>query len=156
MISTAPKQTAFGRIAQTRALGGEQLTFTCFKIGNGELSSNINPDELTDLINPLIEIPIDEIDTSRKGYVKVIGKFNSTDIQSDFRWTELGLFCKINNEASGPYAYGNDGKNAGMLKANVSDVVADTRIALVIEIGDAENITAILSESVLYARKEAV
>lgn len=153
MISTAPKQTTFGKIAETRALGGDTLTFTRFKIGNGELSPNTNPAELTDLINPLFEFPIEEIDKSNKGYVKVIGKFNSADIKSDFRWTELGLFCKINDEAEGVCAYGNDGKNAGMLKANVSDVVADTRIALVIEIGDAENVTAILSESVLYAPK---
>ena len=108
---------------------------------------------MLDLINPLVEFAINEIDTSQKGFVKLTGTFDSTYITSDFRWRELGIFCKGEDGVEVLYAYSNDGANAGMLKANAADVVAEQTVALVIAVGDATSVTAILSESVLYAPK---
>lgn len=152
MISVAPTITDAGKNLLLRAIGGEAITFTRFKIGNGELSETEIADML-DLINPLVEFAINEIDTSQKGFVKLTGTFDSTYITSDFRWRELGIFCKGEDGTEVLYAYSNDGANAGMLKANAADVVAEQTVALVIAVGDATNVTAILSESVLYAPK---
>ena len=152
MISVAPTITEAGRNLQIRAIAGETITFTRFKIGNGELADTDIP-ALVDLINPLVEFSINEMDKSEKGYLKLTGKFDSTFITSDFRWRELGVFCKGEDEVEVLYAYSNDGENAGMLKANSTDVVAEQTVALVIAVGDATSVTAILSESVLYAAK---
>lgn len=152
MISVAPTITEAGRNLQIRAIAGETITFTRFKIGNGELA-DIDISALVDLINPLVEFSINEIDKSASGYVKLTGKFDSTYITSDFRWRELGIFCKGEDDIEVLYAYSNDGENAGMLKANSTDVVAEQTVALVIAVGDATSVTAILSESVLYAAK---
>ena len=152
MISVAPTITEAGRNLQIRAIAGETITFTRFKIGNGELA-DIDISALVDLINPLVEFSINEIDTSSSGYVKLTGKFDSTYITSDFRWRELGIFCKGEDDIEVLYAYSNDGENAGMLKANSTEVVAEQTVALVIAVGDATSVTAILSESVLYAAK---
>ena len=152
MISVAPTITDAGKNLLLRAIGGEAITFTRFKIGNGELSETEIADML-DLINPLVEFAINEIDTFQKGFVKLTGTFDSTYITSDFRWRELGIFCKGEDGTEVLYAYSNDGANAGMLKANAADVVAEQTVALVIAVGDATNVTAILSESVLYAPK---
>ena len=152
MISVAPTITEAGRNLQIRAIAGETITFTRFKIGNGELADT-DISALVDLINPLVEFSINEIDKSASGYVKLTGKFDSTYITSDFRWRELGIFCKGEDDIEVLYAYSNDGENAGMLKANSTDVVAEQTVALVIAVGDATSVTAILSESVLYAAK---
>lgn len=152
MISVAPNITEAGRNLQIRAIAGETITFTRFKIGNGELADT-DISALVDLINPLVEFSINEIDKSASGYVKLTGKFDSTYITSDFRWRELGIFCKGEDDIEVLYAYSNDGENAGMLKANSTDVVAEQTVALVIAVGDATSVTAILSESVLYAAK---
>lgn len=152
MISVAPTITDAGKNLLLRAIGGETIAFTRFKIGNGELSETEIAGML-DLINPLVEFPINEIDTSQTGFVKLTGTFDSTYITSDFRWRELGIFCKGEDGVEVLYAYSNDGANAGMLKANAADVVAEQTVALVIAVGDATSVTAILSESVLYAPK---
>lgn len=152
MISVAPTITDAGKNLLLRAVSGETITFTRFKIGNGE-QSDIAAADLKDLINPIIEFPIRDIDTSETGYVRLSGKFDSSHITSDFRWRELGIFCQDEDEKEVLYAYANDGDNAGMLKANATDVVTEQTVALVIAIGEAENVTAILSESVLYAPK---
>ena len=152
MISVAPTITDAGKNLLLRAIAGETITFTRFKIGNGELSETEIAGML-DLINPLVEFAINEIDTSQKGFVKLTGTFDSTYITNDFRWRELGIFCKGEDGVEVLYAYSNDGVNAGMLKANAADVVAEQTVALVIAVGDAESVTAILSESVLYAPK---
>lgn len=154
MISVAPTITEAGRNLQIRAIAGETITFTRFKIGNGELADT-DISALVDLINPLVEFSINEMDKSETGYLKLTGKFDSTFITSDFRWRELGIFCKGEDDIEVLYAYSNDGENAGMLKANSTDVVAEQTVALVIAVGDATSVTAILSESVLYAAKTA-
>lgn len=153
MISVSPKPTDAGVNLQVRALGGEKLTFTQFKIGNGELKNDAEASTLTDLLNPLISFPITNIDKSEEGFVKLTGTFDNTYITSDFYWRELGLFCKGEDGVEVLYAYANDGLNAGMLKANSTDVVTEQAITLVIAVGEAENITAILSQSVLYLPK---
>ena len=153
MISVAPTITDAGKNLLLRAIAGETITFTRFKIGNGELA-DADASALVDLLNPLVEFPINEIDKSSSKYVKLTGTFDSTFITSDFRWKELGIFCKGEDGKEVLYAYSNDGENAGMLKANSTEVVAEQSISLVIAIGNAENVTAILSESVLYVSKE--
>ncbi len=98
--------------------------------------------------------PINSIDTSNRGYVELKGSFDSTYISDDFAWRELGIFCKGEDGLELLYAYSNDGESAGTLKANATDVLAEQTIALVIAVGDAEHVTALLSGSVIYATKK--
>ena len=83
MISVAPTITEAGRNLQIRAIAGETITFTRFKIGNGELADTDIP-ALVDLINPLVEFSISEMDKSEKGYIKLTGKFDSTFIYKQY------------------------------------------------------------------------
>lgn len=152
MLSIAPIITELGQRLLVRALGGEQITFTRFEIGNGE-ETEINFAELTALVNPIMEFGVKNIDKSQKGYARIEGMFDSTYITSDFRWRELGLYCKGEDGVEVLFAYANDGSNAGMLKANATDIVTEHTVAIIVAVGDAKNVTAILSESALYAPK---
>lgn len=215
MISSAPIITNAGKSLFLRSLGGETITFTGFKVGNGELPAGADGSDMLDIINPVLTFPIRKIERLENN-MRVEGDFDNSDIQSDFQWTELGLFCvgEANCKFSGDgeatefvitdkpaklhrvlvgdtiqtilsydsstgeftlesapaagtdnitayytdddevlYAYANDGENAGTLKANMTAIVAELKVAFVIALGDSENITAILSQSLLYASK---
>lgn len=153
MISIAPRLTDAGRSLLIRGLDGETITFTRFKIGNGELDG-VNPDTLSDLINPLIAFGIDATDTSNPGFIKLTGTFDNSGVTGDFRWRELGIFAQGEDEVEWLYAYSNDGDDAGIMKRAQSDVVVEQTVNLVVAIGRAENVTAIMTGSSLYASKE--
>lgn len=155
MIGKAPVLTNSGQNLFIRAIGGEQVTFTRFKIGNGTLPSGSDGHNLDNLINPIVAFGISEVDDTNEGYLTVNGHFDSTDVPSDFKLRELGLFCKGEDNIEHLYCYCNDGNNAGTIKANESDVSSEHDITLVIAIGEAEHVTAIISEGTLYASKEA-
>lgn len=93
MISVAPKLTDAGMSLIVRSIGGEQITFTKFRIGNGNLNGR-NADALTDIINQVVEFGIESVSAHDEGYINLTGNFDSSAIKSDFLWTELGLFAK--------------------------------------------------------------
>lgn len=92
MISTTPKLTTAGTSLLIRALAGEAITFTGFKIGNGDPPAN--PDALTDLVNPLLSFGVSGLDRSQPGQVILRGMFDNSDVQSEFRVKEFGIFAQ--------------------------------------------------------------
>ena len=92
MISTTPKLTTAGTSLLVRALAGEAITFTGFKIGNGNAPSN--PEALTNLVNPLLSFGIAGIDRSQAGQVILRGTYDNSDVTSDFRVKEFGIFAQ--------------------------------------------------------------
>ena len=152
MITMAPKLTDAGKSLLIRSISGEQITFTKFRIGNGELNG-ADAAGLKDIVNPLVEFGIESIDAYAEGYVDLTGSFDSSDVGSDFRWTELGIFARGEDGLELLYAYTNDVENAGMLKANTTDVVIEQSVSVIVAIGEAANVTALVTPSVLYASK---
>ena len=154
MISVAPKLTDAGMSLIVRSIGGEQITFTRFGIGNGELNGR-NPDSLPNIINQVLEFTIESASSPAGGYVTLTGNFDNSAIKSDFTWTELGVFAKGEDGEEKLYAYANDGDNAGMLRKGTSDVSVEQSVSVIVAIGEAKNVTALVTPSVLYANKEA-
>lgn len=150
-----PQLTKKGKNLLLRAISGEKIIFTRFKIGNGEISDADTPTEFSDIINPLVSFGITEIENNGNGFVSVEGHFDNTIIKSDFRWRELGLYAKgeAPNDNEILYAYINKGDNAGVLKANNSTAISEQSVKFIIAVGDAEKVTAVISDSVLYISK---
>ncbi len=153
MIGKAPSLTTAGQDLFIRAASGEAIVFTRFKIGNGTLPSGSSGKDLTDLINPVVSFSITSVDASNAGFLKINGHFDSTDVESDFKLRELGVFCKGEDDIEKLYCYANDGDNAGIMKANESDVSAEHDITVIVAIGEAEHVSAIISAGTLYASK---
>lgn len=154
MISTIPNLTNIGKSLLVRAIGGETITFTRFKIGDGRLRTNQTEESLTDLISPKVSFDINELDASQDGYVSLTGTFDSGDITSDFDWRELGLFCKGEDGIEQLYAYANSGDDAGLLPALRTDVLTEQTITLIVAVGDAEQVTALVSPKKQYAERK--
>ena len=151
---TAPTLTNAGKELLTRSVGGEKITFTRFVVGNGDQPGEIA--EMTAVVNPRLSFPISSCENTNPGYVKVNGRFTSNDIESDFRWKELGLLCKGEDGVEMLYAYLNDGENGTWLKAKGTDVTAENAVSIVIAIGGAKNVTAITVDSAVFATKTEV
>lgn len=155
MISVAPKMTDAGMNLLIRAIAGEQITFTRFKVGNGEMGATLQ-NTLTDLLNVVLDFPIDSADASYEGYIGLSGTFYNRDIVSDFYWRELGVFARGEDGTEILYAYAYDEENASLLKKNTDDVVVEQSVSVVVAIGTAEHVTAVISHSAVYASKEAL
>lgn len=93
MISTTPALTEAGTSLLVRALAGETVTFSHFKIGNGSLSGGSDGTDLVDLVNPLVTFPIESIDRSQPGKVILTGMYDNAKFTSDFRLREFGIFA---------------------------------------------------------------
>ena len=93
MIATAPALTDQGKSLLMRAIGGETITFTRFKIGSGSLTTGQNADDLTDLITPVLAFSITDMDDTQEGLLALTGEFDNSDISADFTWRELGIFA---------------------------------------------------------------
>ena len=92
MLQVAPILTESGESLQIRSLVGEQIIFTHMKIGSGTKPSGQSGKTYTDLISPKLTFNINSIEVA-DNYARVIGQFDTTDISSDFKWTEFGIYC---------------------------------------------------------------
>lgn len=153
MISATPSLTNRGKSLLMRAIAGEEITFTRFKIGDGTLAENQTGDELNDLIHSVLDFSIVDVDTSKAGYVGLSGEFDSADIVNDFPWRELGIFAMGEDGTEVLYAYANDGEDAGMLRALNTEILTEQTVTLIVAIGEAEHVTAVFSPRQQYTLK---
>ena len=151
MISTAPSLTERGKSLLMRAIGGEQITFTRFKIGSGALATGQNQDDLTDLIHPVLAVAITDMDDSQEGLLAISGEFDNENVTADFLWREMGIFAKGEDNIEILYAYANDGNNAGMLRQLNTEIINIEEITMLVAIGEAQNVTAVYSPHQQYA-----
>ncbi len=151
MIATAPSLTDQGKSLLMRAIGGEQITFTRFKVGSGSLASGQTIDSLTDLITPVLAFAITDMDDTQEGLLALTGEFDNSDVEADFTWRELGIFAKGEDNTEVLYAYSNDGADAGIVRQLNTDVITQQEVTMIIAIGEAENVTAVYSPHQQYA-----
>lgn len=151
MVQTTPQLTDAGRSLLLRAIAGESVEFTRFKLGNG--SAPDNEGALTDLVNPILAYPFDEA-TTGEGYIELTGSFDSTAVESEFKCRELGIFARGEDNTELLYAYANDAEQAGWIRPGGTDAVSEYKTSVVVAIGSAEHVTAIISTSQIYAAKD--
>lgn len=153
MIATTPSLTDRGKSLLMRAIAGEEIEFTRFKIGDGYLAAGETGDELNDLIHTVLVFPITGMDVSQQGYVGLSGEFDSGDVAEDFAWREMGIFARGEDGAEILYAYANDGEDAGVLRALNTEILTEQTVTLIVAVGEAEHITAVFSPRQQYTLK---
>ena len=84
MIATAPSLTDQGKSLLMRAIGGEQITFTRFKVGSGSLASGQTIDSLTDLITPVLAFSITDMDDTQEGLLALTGEVSQEGLEELF------------------------------------------------------------------------
>ena len=151
-----PRITYSGQEAMLKALNGDEIHFTKIKIGNGQKPTDYR--QLTDLQNPLKTLSIEQA-VVEDHYAKLTGEtVTNADFESDFYWTEIGIFVSDPDGGQDDllYAYAHyelsEDSSPLYIGASTSSVVQLTPVVHVY-IGDAENITAEISEASDYALK---
>ena len=140
--------TAAGLAMIARSLYGDEITFTKISIGNGVQPTS----EIAGMFNPLVEVGITKIEKS-EGMVILTGYLTSSDIQSSFYGTELGVYAKDADGTEELFAYRYNQSEVDYYPATSSGRAIELTFSVVIQIGAAENVTAILIEGDTYAKK---
>lgn len=132
-----------------RALAGDRIVFTRVQIGNGEGQSPATAEALS---NPLLELPIQTIQVNAAN-VTLQTKFNNNTVEAGFRHTETGIWVQNQDDATVEvlYAYGTQPEATADYISASGDSILETQMDFMVFVGEAENVSAIVSESLVYA-----
>lgn len=130
-------------LALSQADENKKIIFSRFKIGEGFLSDE-NPAELTDLINSIGELDIDECKILKADDGSISLRVSSVIKQADqgYYFRELGLFAydpDTNEEVL--YAYVNKGDKASYIPAVSEKITTEEKASMVVAISNASNIS---------------
>ena len=150
MNELAPRLTDNGKAYIIGAMNGDGITFTKMVIGNGVPVAGAAPS----MVNPQIEIGFTKIEV-HDDYCILTGTFDNAEVQEGFYVYELGVYAKNTNNEEVLYAYRYMATDVDFVPATDSGNVLETEISIVVSIGDADNVTAVLIEGSLYANKQA-
>lgn len=149
-----PQLTDAGRNLLLRALAGETIKFTRIQLGDGAAQQ---PAEADALLSPKLTALISDFSIG-DNYVTLTALFNNSGVDTGFRITEAGFFAEDPDDATNEilYALGNTEADNADYVPDRADRVLEMQYDAAIYIGDAENVTAAISGSLVYATKEAL
>lgn len=132
-----------------RALAGARIVFTRVQIGNGEAQTSATAEALS---NPLLELPIQAIEVSVAN-VTLQTKFNNNTVEAGFRHTETGIWVQSQDDDTQEvlYAYGTQPEATADYISASGDNILETQMDFLVFVGESQNISAIISESLVYA-----
>lgn len=147
-----PKLTASGKNLLLRALAGETITFTKIQLGNGPEQ---DPIEASALVNPILTVELSKITVGQE-YVTLTAQFTNGSVTSGFHITEAGFYAEDPDDNSKEilYALGNEDESTADYVPDKGNRILEMQFDALIFIGDAENVSAAISSSLVYASKE--
>lgn len=149
-----PKLTASGKNLLLRALTGENITFTKIQLGNGPAQ---DPVAASALVNPILTVELSKIEVGQE-YVTLTAPFTNGSIKSGFHITEAGFFAKDpdDNAKEILYAIGNEDESLADYVPDSGNRILEMQFDALIFIGDAENVSAAISSSLVYTSKNEI
>lgn len=147
-----PKLTASGKNLLLRALAGETITFTKIQLGNGPEQ---DPIEASALVNPILTVELSKITVGQE-YVTLTAQFTNGSVTSGFHITEAGFYAEDPDDNSKEilYALGNEDESTADYVPDNGNRILEMQFDALIFIGDAENVSAAISSTLVYASKE--
>lgn len=132
-----------------RALAGDRVIFTRVQIGNGEVQTAATAEALA---NPLLDLTITEITTGTTN-VTLQTKFSNSTVEDGFRHTETGIWVRDQDDDTREvlYAYGYQNEATADYISASGDSILETQLDFLVFVGEAANVSAAISESLVYA-----
>lgn len=142
------KLTTAGLGLLLRTLAGETtINFTAIQLGNGSDAGNT----ALSLSNPLLTLGISEYEVGDI-FLTLTAVYNNSEIETSFLATETGVLVddpdNPGNHILYAYEYTSEG-SADRIRAG-TDKIVETQLDVMVYIGDAENVTASISQSLVY------
>ena len=147
----ALRLTPSGTDLLLRAIAGEaDIDFTAIQFGNGADAG----ESASALSNPLLTAEIGSYEVGDI-FVTLTSTFSNSEVEAGFRATELGVLAKDPDNSGGTllYAYQYTPEAESDYIPASADKVLETQMDVMVYIGDADNVTASISESLVYASK---
>ena len=143
--------TGVGYLAQAQL--GEQLRITRMQVGSG-VAANL-PDDLwplTDLITPVMDIPIIASTYVTPDTIRVTGSLSSMDVPAGggFELNEIGIMAECGTNIEALYSVDNTGGGGDFIPDVGSPVPIVQTLDLYIKISRATNITIAVSPAGIY------
>ena len=144
-----PNLTSKGHVLLLRALDGEALKFTRIQLGNG-VAQNVK--SATALSNPLISMLLTKMTTGSQ-YITLTSSFSNSEITAGFRITEVGIWAEDPDDEGSEilYALGNEPEGTADYIPSKDSRILELEYSIMIFVGEAQNVTAEISESLAYA-----
>ena len=144
-----PSLTSEGHVLLLRALDGEALKFTRIQLGNGVAQ---NAKNATSLSNPLISMLLTKMTTGSQ-YITLTSSFSNSKITAGFRITEVGIWAEDPDDEGSEilYALGNEPEGTADYIPSKDSRILELEYSIMIFVGEAQNVTAEISESLAYA-----
>lgn len=133
-----------------RSLYDDNITFTRIVIGDGTPKDISN---VTALANQKLSIGIKNAD-AKSDYLLLTGETTSAEIQAGFYGKELGVYAKGTDGKEQLYAYRYCETDVDYYPSAESGRTLELTMSVVVQLGNAKNVTAILIEGESYAKKE--
>ena len=152
MSLLTPRLTDEGLSMIVAALNGDSITFTKAVIGNAT-TEPAHPEQLTDVVSPMVTAAFTAI-TEGTNYVSLAAVFDNLEIEEGAYASELGLFAEDSNGNEKLYAYTYVGENADYIPAASSGRTVENHMTIVVAVGDAEEVDAVLIDAAAYATRE--
>ena len=134
------------------ALNGDSITFTRAVIGNTAIEP-AHPEQLSDVVSPMVTASFTAI-TEGENFVTLAAVFDNLEVVTGAYASELGLYAKDENDNEHLYAYTYVGENADYIPAHDSGRTVQIQMTIVVAIGDAETVDAVLIDAAAYATRE--
>jgi hypothetical protein len=137
--------TNVGWDALSEALAGKRLVFVRMAVGDGEISSDDDILEMTDLAHHVRDITITGYRAEGEGRITITGVLRSAEVDEGFYLREVGLFCRLDN--TGPeilYSLNNSGGQADYIPDKNEGTVVIQAIEVQVLIGRAANVEVLV------------
>lgn len=144
--------TKKGRMLQAKAESGVLLKFTKVSIGDGE-NTGQNIDDLTSLISPKKDLGISGIQVDNSGYCRIHTSITNEGLTEPFYVQEVGLFAEDPDEGEILFAI-TFAKEADFLPANGGNTGVNAEFEIIVVVGNAKEITAVISNTGYVSREE--
>lgn len=147
--------TRLGSNLLAKAQTGATLTFTRIAVGDGLWSEGVSPEDLTALVAEKITIPIQGHTVVGDGTSELRVVLTNTGLEAGFFIREIGVFASDPDLGEILYAVTSAGDRADFLPAAGGTVVEEV-INILTVIGNATNVTAVISDLVTIATKQDI
>lgn len=145
------KLTPSGKDLLLRAIAGEaKINFSAIQFGNGKDAG----EGASALSNPLLTEEIGSY-TVGEVFVTLTTIFSNGKVTAGFRATEMGIIADDPDKQGGTmlYAYGYTQEATADYIPAAAETVLETQMDVLVYIGDAQNVTASISQSLVYASR---
>lgn len=123
---------------------GEPIKFTRIVLGDGYMPDAQTPATMTDVVSPVVDVPISKATVTEDGYAVIGGRYsNETQEDPGFEWRELGLYATDPDEGEILYSYGNSGEPAEFIPPSSTSTLVEKLIDIVTYVGNDAKVDAV-------------